>query len=146
KIGRLILHIMDYRVLLHLFLQFKKQKFCVLWLTFCLLTGCQSGNVERFKGESEHWSGDFRLDMATKDIGKETFTLKYKKTDVKSVKNIKYSLEGPHIASGGTEKNLPENGKIVSYIGGSEHPLGNAVLKVKVEWNGQTEEFDMVKQ
>jgi hypothetical protein len=138
-------------------LKIMKRLTCVIIPLICIAYSAQSTTVEKpqkqvnqqnysfkSKGESQHWTAI----LVVKVTGKEEYekiTLTYKGSDKKSVKNIKESFILSNGSMSGTNETLRPDGSIVLQ-GGSTNgalPSKDFVVKATVEWNGQTETFQM---
>lgn len=125
-----------------------------------LLTSCNTETTYfnyTFKGEGETWSGVYkqeanqklitRGDKVTSESTKRyTFDLKYKgeQTDLGEIKQFKYGYKGMSGSSIRTEEG-PVRWDML-HMGGNgsgAFEYEHSVIKVTVEWDGKTEEFEL---
>lgn len=117
----------------------------VLTILF-VISGCStptnSKNIN-FIGESEHWIVSYSISetQTQTTIGR----ISYKGSDAESVGLVKYSFEAsPYVGQNGIME-LPKKGYFDSISNSSKGPYPNKdlVIKVKIEWNGQSENIDL---
>lgn len=141
------------------------KKLCVFMLTGMLLVLLVACNITTYKhnytftGEGKLWSAQMVQEATEKFIDKKgerpdyetsghsTFELKYKgeQSDLDKIKDFKYSYEG---RSGGSTTTINDAMGVRDLLksersgsGAFEHE--DSIIKVKVEWDGQKEEFEL---
>jgi hypothetical protein len=127
----------------------KKALVCVL-LTFlligCNLVGCakkSTSSTVTFSGESRNFSMSYYMYIKDNLHTKSNFTLKYKGTDIKNIKTVQYSVDGP---TEGQNSSLTLDNKGTAHdeiqsVGGI--PENNASIKVKLVFNNTKELFNL---
>ena len=115
----------------------------IVWLgLIVLLTACGT-NVLTFSGEGEHWSAKLIVSQTDKRQ-EEDFTLHYLGDDTESVGEFSYVVEsvGSFSGNGAT---LNESGVLTSggSCGGCAFTSEHTEIIVTIEWNGQTETFQL---
>ncbi|MFC6651509.1 hypothetical protein ACFSQ7_31010 [Paenibacillus rhizoplanae] len=125
-----------------------------------LLTSCNTETTHfnyTFKGEGDTWSGVYKQEASQKLITRGdkvssesskqyTFDLKYKgkQSDLGEIKQFKYGYKG--FSGGGTRT---EEGPVrwdMLHMGGygeGAFEYEDSVIKVTVEWDGKSEEFEL---
>lgn len=114
----------------------------IFFITVGCSTTTSSKNIN-FIGESEHWIVSYSFSQTQSLTG--AGRISYKGSDVKSVGLVKYSFEGsPFVGANGIIE-LPPRGYIESTSISSKDPFPNKdlIIKVKIEWNGQSESIDL---
>jgi len=118
------------------------KQFIVLFGFILLMTACGT-NVLNFSGESDHWSAKLKVSQ-TDDRQEEDFTLHYLGDDTESVGEFSYVVEsvGSFSGNGAT---LNENGVLTSggSCGGCAFTSEHTEIIVTIEWNGETETFQL---
>lgn len=125
-----------------------------------LLTSCNTETTYfnyTFKGEGETWSGVYKQEAKQKLITRGdkvnsesykryNFALRYKgdQSDLETIKQMKYTFKAKHSGGSQTIEGPVEVAMLKMSAGGNgsvekEH----SVIKVTVEWDGQTEEFEL---
>lgn len=125
-----------------------------------LLTSCNTETTHfnyTFKGEGEIWSGVYKQEASQKLITKKdkvtsesskqyTFHLKYKgeQSDLEAIKQMKYTYKGK--GSGGSQNiEAPVHAGMLKMGGSGTGTIEkeDSVIKVTVEWDGKSEEFEL---
>ncbi|QUL57284.1 hypothetical protein KDC22_12920 [Paenibacillus tritici] len=129
-------------------------------LLLLLLTSCNTETTHfnyTFKGEAETWSAVYkqeasqklitRRDKVTSESSKQyTFNLHYKgePSDLETIKQMKYTYKGR--GSGGSqniEGPVPIGMLKMGGSGSGTIEREDSVIKVTVEWDGKSEEFEL---
>ncbi|WP_342549331.1 hypothetical protein NST69_11270 [Paenibacillus sp. FSL P2-0089] len=125
-----------------------------------LLTSCNTETTHfnyTFKGEGDTWSGVYKQEASQKLITKKdkvtsesskqyTFDLKYKgeQSDLEKIKQMKYTYKGK--GSGGSQNiEAPVLAGMLKMGGSGTGTIEkeDSVIKVTVEWDGKSEEFEL---
>lgn len=129
-------------------------------LLLLLLTACNTETTYfnyTFKGEGETWSGVYkqeanqklitRGDKVTSESYKRyNFALRYRgdQLDLETIKQMKYTFKAKHSSGSQTIEGPVEVAMLKIGAGGSGSvEKEDSVIKVTVEWDGQTEEFEL---
>lgn len=110
-----------------------------------VLIGCSisTGSKINFIGESKYWIVSCSITETQSQTS--IVRISYKGSDVESVGLVKYSLEAsPYVNQNGIMK-LPQKGyfELTSNSSKGPYPNKDLVIKVKIEWNGQSENIDL---
>ncbi|WML44309.1 membrane lipoprotein lipid attachment site-containing protein [Neobacillus sp. PS3-40] len=139
------------------------RKILAVLFTLLMLTACSDEKTYYgyiFKGESEHWNGEYSFrgtELWGEKDGRTTYSnensyelvLKYKGTlkDFSSVKNLEYSYQ---TSTGGGSGNMefvkPPKEAIIKSEGSSQggaRVSEDEVIKVRVKWNKHEETFTL---
>ncbi|MEK4007537.1 hypothetical protein [Paenibacillus sp. FSL H3-0333] len=125
-----------------------------------LLTSCNTETTHfnyTFKGEGDTWSGVYKQEASQKLITKKdkvtsesskqyTFDLKYKgeQSDLGEIKQFKYGYKGTSGSSTRTEEGPVRWDMLhMSGYGNGAFENEDSVIKVTVEWDGKSEEFEL---
>lgn len=126
-----------------------------------LLTACNSETLYHsytFSGESGHWSAIYSETLTEKPViekGKDTyyqpsseyiFQLAYKGAagDLKAIKNITFGFDtNGHGSSQTMEGPVRIESLRMQGEGGGLVSREDSIIKVSVEWDGQSEQFDL---
>lgn len=112
------------------------------------LVGCNSKQVVTnenvvidFNNKSESWDVSYKI-VGNEKLHDSYFTFKYIGTDSSTVKDVKYSIDGPR--EGGSGTFIYENSNGYGYtdrmkLTGGLPDNNDRGINVKVEWNGKTE-------
>lgn len=124
-------------------------KKCILTVILCalLLTGCSINKeavnkkvIIDYKGTSPSWDISYKV-TGNEEVHDSYFTFKYTGQDNGSVKEVKYSIDGPREGENGQFIYEDSNGygytDKMKLTGGL--PDDDRTIKVKAEWNGNTE-------
>lgn len=129
-------------------------------LLLLLLTACNTQTTYfnyTFKGEGEIWSGVYkqeanqklitRGDKVTSENSKRyNFVLRYKgdQSDLGAIKDMKYMFKARHSSGSQTMEGPVEVAMMKMSAGGNgSAEEEDSVIKVTVEWDGKTEEFEL---
>ncbi|WP_238649632.1 hypothetical protein [Paenibacillus piscarius] len=129
-------------------------------LLLLLLTACNTETTYfnyTFKGEGETWSGLYKQEASQKlvNIGNKVssenhkrynFALRYNgdQSDLGTIKEMKYTFKAKHSGGSQTIEGPVEVAMLKMSAGGSGSvEKEDSVIKVTVEWDGQTEEFEL---
>lgn len=131
-------------------------------LMLMLLAACSSGKLYHtytFSGEGEHWSAIYSETLTEKPViseGKETyyqpsseyaFQLAYKEgtDDLKKIKNFTFGFDANgHSSSQTMEGPLRLESLRMQGTGGGLANREDSIIKVSVEWDGQSEQFELL--
>ncbi|WP_421382701.1 hypothetical protein ACOJQI_00930 [Bacillus salacetis] len=123
-----------------------KKTLSLLILVIFLLTACNSRTFS-FAGETDNWSAELKVNQSS-GFQKQEFLLKYKGEDISSIGEIAYHVES--VGGFGREGvTLEENGSIrhVDEANPTNAKVDeNTKVEVTVEWNGNTETFNLEKK
>lgn len=125
-----------------------------------LLTSCNTETTHynyTFKGEGEIWSGVYKQEASRKLITRGnkvtsesskryTFDLIYKgeQSDLGEIKQFKYGYKGTSGSSTRTEEGPVRWSMLhMEGYGNGAFEYEDSVIKVTVEWDGKTEEFEL---
>lgn len=120
----------------------------VLLVVLLLFLAACSSKTFTFSGETDNWLANLKVSQTSDDYETQELVLKYKGEDVKSVGEIKYSVDsvggfgrrGATLDEDGTLRNRdeanPTNAKVTE----------NTEVKVTVEWNKNKETIKLSKQ
>jgi hypothetical protein len=105
--------------------------------------GDQQNYSLKYKGESEHWSAVLVAKVSGNEES-DKITLKYKGTDIKTVKNINVSfILSNGSMSGKREKLNPDGTVVLKGSSNGDLPEKEYIVKATVEWNDKKETFQM---
>ncbi|PFH87773.1 hypothetical protein [Bacillus sp. AFS088145] len=118
----------------------RKIYFLIL-VTLLILVGCSNDSLH-FKGESEHWKGEYTTNVdGTTENGQFEFEFKDGK---QKKKNLEINVDG---LTGGSNRKESENDETVitmkTSCSGCSVTRDSDVFKVTIKWDGNEESFEL---
>ena len=124
----------------------KRLSILVFFVVAFILTGCaRPPQVLTFTGEGRDWTGTYIV-KTTGESHISSYALKYKSSDTNSVGDVRYTINAPTEGTSDT-KRLSGTGEITGQlplVGGL--PPKTKPVKIKVEWNGQVDVFNLISK
>ncbi|MDI2589161.1 hypothetical protein OR571_19175 [Psychrobacillus sp. NEAU-3TGS] len=129
----------------------KKITLALVFLILLLLFACQAKENDLiFSGEGENWSSKVTVSQTDGDESYK-FQINYKEYSKQDIPNFSYNVE----AKNGGVIDFSENNVSLDNEGlyQSDFPISNSAstsikdeLVIKVEWDGKSEEFTLIKK
>jgi len=116
--------------------------YLIISFIFLMMVGCSNESL-LFKGESDHWKGEYSADItdSTREDGKYIFHFK----DGKQMKkNIEIDIDNDNSHTNiKEEKNDDAIITIPNACSGCSVTKDSSIIKVTIKWNGKEESFDL---